>query len=36
LHSKYRTEAVDVGALDIIDAKSLEKIKSIPTRKRAA
>jgi len=27
------TEAVDVGALDIIDAKSLEKIKSIPVRR---
>ena len=25
------TEAVDVGALDIIDAASLEKVKSIPT-----
>jgi DNA-binding beta-propeller fold protein YncE len=27
------TEAVDVGALDIIDAKSLEKVKSIPVRR---
>src|SRR5260370_42359822 len=27
------TAALDVGALDIIDAKSLEKVKSIPTRR---
>jgi YVTN family beta-propeller protein len=27
------TEAVDAGALDIIDAKSLEKIKSIPAKR---
>jgi YVTN family beta-propeller protein len=27
------TEAVDAGALDIIDAKSLEKVKSIPTKR---
>src|SRR5260370_21645068 len=27
------TEALDVGALDIIDAKSLEKVKSIPVRR---
>jgi YVTN family beta-propeller protein len=27
------TEAEDVGALDIIDAKSLEKVKSIPTKR---
>ena len=26
-------EAVDAGALDIIDAKSLEKVKSIPVRR---
>ncbi len=26
-------EAVDAGALDIIDSKSLEKIKSIPVRR---
>ncbi len=28
------TEALDVGALDIIDAKSLEKVKSIPVKPR--
>ena len=27
------TEAEDVGALDIIDSKSLEKIKSIPVKR---
>ena len=27
------TEALDAGALDIIDSKSLEKIKSIPVKR---
>jgi len=33
LHSKYRDRGGGCRALDIIDAKSLEKIKSIPTRR---